>query len=188
MRRVFIAINLPSKVKKKLSFFQEELLDLPVKWVEKDNFHITLAFIGNLSDQETGAVCQDLEKIKGEISPFSVSFNEISYDSMSKKVPRLIWAKGEKSEDFSFLKEKVDLILKESIGFIPDKREFLPHITLARVKKWQWKKIDPEERPEVRRDVSFSFGVDSIEIMESKLKPSGAEYIELGSILLEKDE
>ena len=186
MRRVFIAINLPKKMKKGLASFQEEWLDLPVKWIKEDNLHLTLAFIGNLSDQETGSVCQGLKKIEGNFSPFSVSLTRISYGPEGKDVPRLIWAEGEESEKLSSLKKEVDIILKNSIGFIPEQRKFLPHVTLGRVKKWQWKKIDPEDRPEVKRDVSYTFEVESIEIMESKLKPSGAEYIELGSIPLEK--
>ena len=56
--------------------------------------------------------------------------------------------------------------------------------TLARIKQWVWKRIEPDERPDVERDLDLSFEVGSIDIMESKLKRSGPEYILLKSIKL----
>jgi RNA 2',3'-cyclic 3'-phosphodiesterase len=186
MRRVFIAINLPHKIKQRLIELQEEWSELPIRWAGEKNLHLTLIFIGNLSDQETGDICQNLKKIEDNFSPFLINLTQISYGPQHKDVPRLVWVKGGKCEPLSFLKKEIDNILKESIRFQPDQREFLPHITLGRVKKWQWKNIDPEERPEINKNISFQFEVNSIEIMESKLKRSGAEHIELGSISLKK--
>ena len=65
-----------------------------------------------------------------------------------------------------------------------EKREFSPHITLARIKTWQWREIEPEERPEIEREIDLNFEVNSIEVMESAIKRTGAEYNILESIKL----
>ena len=73
-----------------------------------------------------------------------------------------------------------ELALSErSPEFIEGRSEskgFSPHITLARIGQWEWKRIEPEERPEINEDINFVFEVDSIEIMESELKRGGAIY------------
>jgi 2'-5' RNA ligase len=63
-------------------------------------------------------------------------------------------------------------------------REFLPHITLGRIREWQWRQIDVEERPLIEKDISINFKVISIDVMESQLKRTGAEYSILKSFSL----
>ena len=55
--RIFIAINLPEEVKRQLAKYQDTWNDLPAKWVSQDNLHITLVFLGYISDVELGEVC-----------------------------------------------------------------------------------------------------------------------------------
>ena len=55
--RVFIAINLPAEVRKELGNFYTKHPELPAKWTKKDNLHITLEFLGDLTDVEIGEVC-----------------------------------------------------------------------------------------------------------------------------------
>ena len=50
--RIFIAINLPEDIKKKLTDYQAKWLELPCRWTKKENLHITLMFLGYLSDEE----------------------------------------------------------------------------------------------------------------------------------------
>lgn len=180
-RRVFIAINLPEEIKKKLVKFQEKWSQLPVRWVKKGNLHLTLAFLGYLSDEEVVEVCHTVKEIALRHSPFSINLTKISYGAKQKDIPRLIWLEGEKSSQLASLKEDLDKSLEESIGISPERREFLTHITLARIRKWDWQKIEPEERPDISENFSLSFEVESIEAMESQLKRSGVEYIILES-------
>ena len=72
------------------------------------------------------------------------------------------------------------------MNFSTEARAFSPHITLGRIKTWEWKNIEPEERPEVKEDIDLNFQVDSIEVMESQLKKSGAEYAILESFQLKE--
>lgn len=185
-RRIFIAINLPKKVKKRLEEFQKKWSQLPIRWVKGRNLHLTMAFLSYLPDEELVKVCQDIKEIGLKHSPFLISLTKTSYGPKDKEVPRLIWMEGERSEELSLLKKDLDELLSKSIGFVPENRDFLPHITLGRVRKWDWKKIEPEERPNIAEDIPLSFEVKSIEVMESQLKQGGAEYAVSESVLLQK--
>ena len=55
--RIFIAINLPSDIKKYLAGFEQKFSELPARWTPEDNLHITLLFLGDLTDEELGEVC-----------------------------------------------------------------------------------------------------------------------------------
>ena len=60
-------------------------------------------------------------------------------------------------------------------------RGYAPHMTLGRLKQWEFRKIEPEERPEINEEINLSFEVNSIEVMESELKRGGPEYTILES-------
>ncbi|KKQ68306.1 MAG: 2'-5' RNA ligase [Parcubacteria group bacterium GW2011_GWA2_38_27] len=94
------------------------------------------------------------------------------------KPPRMVWATGKKSKEFSTLKNDLDDLLLESqkIRFSADSKEFSSHITLARIRAWEWLKIEPEERPEIDEDIDMNFFIDSTEVMESELKRGGSKY------------
>ena len=94
--------------------------------------------------------------------PFSIVINKICYGPPDKTPPRMIWAIGEKNLEFNIV----------------------PHITLGRIKTWQWKQIEPEERPEVNEDINLTFEVNSIEVMESVLGRGGPKYTILESFPL----
>ncbi|MBI3631767.1 MAG: hypothetical protein HY219_02785 [Candidatus Staskawiczbacteria bacterium] len=88
----------------------------------------------------------------------------------------MIWVKGESSKELTLLKNNLQKSLLEIVRFIPGTGTFSPHITLARISGWEWRKIEPEERPEVNENIDFIFTVESIEVMESVLKKGGPEY------------
>jgi len=192
--RIFIAVNLPEKVRDKLADYKEKWPELPGRWTKPENLHITLAFIGYSSDEGLAEACGIIKKVAEKHQPFSVNINKICYGPKSNSVyaeenksPRMVWAIGEKSKEFSSLKKDLDdsLLGSSEIRFSEENKEFSPHITLARIKTWEWAKIEPEERPEINEDVDINFSVDSIEVMESELKRGGSEYEIIDSAGLE---
>ena len=192
--RIFIAINLPEEIKNKLAFYQEKIEELftpyrnevsgagPCRWTKKENLHLTLFFLGYLTDEEIPELCKIAKEVSSKYSQFTVNLNKICYGPPKKMPPRMIWVQGKKSKILSDLKEDLEKSLTENIRFSPESREFSPHLTLGRIKTWQWRQIEPEDRPEVEEDISLSFNVNSIEVMESKLKRSGPEYTILESV------
>jgi len=186
--RIFIAINLPEEIKKKLSDYQSKWPELPVRWTKLENIHLTLIFLGYLTDEEISETCEISKEIASKYSQFTINLNKICYGPPKKMPPRMIWVQGEKLKTLSDLKEELEKSLMENIRFSPENREFSPHLTLGRIKTWQWRQIDPEDRPEVEEDISLSFNVNSIEVMESKLKRTGPEYTILESVNFSKNQ
>ena len=201
--RIFIAINLPEEVKNQLVFFQKKWFDLPIRWTKKDNLHITLIFIGYVDDAETAKVCKIVKEAASGVPTLFLKLNKIcfgppgDYGPESGKVPRMVWAQGEENKELN----KLFITLENSL-FKSDIETrgpssglqyrgrasvlFHPHITLGRIKQWDWRKIEPEERPNINEEISLNFKVSSIEVMESKLKRGGLEYTILESVELKR--
>ena len=198
IHRVFCAINLPTAIKEKLFFYQREIEDSfgslmeeggvsPIRWTKKDNLHITLVFLGNTSDQEIAEICQTVKKATQNKEPFSIHLNKICLGpplpagQAPNKAPRMVWVEGEKSQELADIQTDLEKTLFKN--FTPGKggtgRNFRSHLSLGRIRQWQWQQYNPEEMPEIEKEISLSFEVDSIEIMESILKPRGPEYIVL---------
>ena len=184
LHRIFIAINLPESVKKELLAWQEKWPELPIRWATQENLHITLEFLGGTSDEELDAICGIVKEVASRHHSFPVELTKIRYGP-PKSPPRMIWVEGppageagERSQEFISLKKDLESSLAnlENLHFVPEDREFSPHITLGRLRQWEFQRMDSEERPEVEEDISLQFEARSIEVMESKLKRSGAEY------------
>lgn len=185
--RVFIAINLPEEIKKELSSFQAKWLELPVRWVKPENLHITLAFLGYLSDGELFEVLKLTKEVASRNQSFSINLKKIIYGPPKKMPPRMVWAEGEKSEELAKLQKDLENSLSaSSIKGMEESetRPLISHITLGRIRQWEFRQIEPEEKPEINEAISLSFEVNSIEVMESHLKRGGAEYTVLESCLL----
>ena len=158
VHRIFIAINLPESVKNELLAYQNRWPEVPARWTKPENLHITLEFIGNVSDQELEDIKKKTREKVSKQKPFVIKLSRIVYGPLrlrSGQAPRMIWATGDGH-----------------------------HITLARLREWEFQKIEPEDRPEINEEISFEIPVNSVEIMESKLKPKGAEYTIIESIKL----
>lgn len=182
--RTFIAVNLPENIKIKLAEYEDKWFDLPVRWTKKENLHITLVFLGYLNDQELLETINLAESVASENEPFSINLNKIVYGPPKKMPPRMVWAEGQESQELADLQNG----LENSIlgGRERKAKPFSPHITLGRMKTWEFRKLDPEERPDINEQISFNFEVNSIEVMESRLKRGGPEYIVLESCPLKK--
>jgi len=164
--RVFIAIELPENIKEEL---EKLVISLKrsisnVKWVEKENFHITLRFIGEVDKDKVLQIEKILDEVGSRFSPFEAELSGLG------KFPHVLWVGIEKGnnilKDIAYAIE--GSLLRE--GFQPSDKLFSPHITLGRVKR-EIKKLPIEK--------SFgplSFTVDSITLMESQLFPTGPVY------------
>ncbi len=161
-RRVFIAINLPQAIKKKLVDFQNKWSYLDVRWIKKENLHITLAFVGCVNEEELLEICQLTQKVAQRHRSFEIRLKRICLGPSNKK-PKMIWVEGEKSEPLAKLKSEIG---------IDNYPIFQPHITLAR---------NLRERPDINQSLDLSFFVDSIEVMESYLARGGSNYVILES-------
>ena len=188
--RIFIAIILPGGIKKGLAEYQKKWPELPIRWTKPNNLHITLDFIGYIGNDELLDICKIVKEAAFKQPPFLINLTKICYGPPNdKKTPKMIWAIGEKSKEFASLRDNLERSLSnsENASFSAENRAFSSHITLGRIKQWEWKQIEPEERSIIDEDITLNFSANSIEVMESILKKKGPEYVILESHNLESE-
>jgi len=184
-RRLFIAINLPEKIKEKVFSIQKKWPELPCRWTKKENLHITLVFLGYVLDEKLPEIIEIVKKIVLKNKPFLINFIRIIYGPKGKKIPGMIWLEAEKNFQLIKIQKELKEILEEKILNVEkETRPFSPHLTLARIKQWELKRMEPEEIPEINEEISISFEVEKIDLMESHLKPKGSDYYLLESFPL----
>ena len=177
--RIFIAINLPENIREKLADFRLKWPDLPVRWTKPENLHITLLFLGYLTDEELVMVCQTVKEIISKYEPFFITLNRVCYGpkSINEKPPRMVWVEGEKNENLRKIQESLENSLSQLTINRKENRQFSPHITLGRIRQWEFRRIELDERPQINEEIYLKFKVNSIEVMESLLEWRGPEYI-----------
>jgi len=172
--RIFIAINLPLEIKKKLDFLIQKLKEKnqhsKIKWVEKNNIHITLHFLGWLEKEWVKKVDKVLNGCIKKMTP--TEFELTNLDGFPDlNFPRIIFMDSKESNTRKMLalQKKIGQELEKS-GFEIDQRSWRSHITLGRNKGN--KKFNP-----VKSDLAgLKFKVNSIEMMESALDRTGPTY------------
>lgn len=185
--RLFVAIELPREVQESLVSVQRiagQRLS-STRWIEAKNLHLTLQFLGNCPSEQVVDICQQLKIAVQDKHPFAFKFESLG-GFPSNKSPRIFWiGVGEGKEKIADLQHAMESALS-SLGFKGEKREFHPHVTLARLKK-------PEDLRPILEEISAEdispkpINVDSIALFRSQLLSSGAQYFILEKIFLEKD-
>ncbi len=174
-KRLFFAIKFPSFVKDELSLKTEELRAIfgkKIKWVEKENFHITLLFLGSVREEKVKDIIFLANKVK--YNPFYIALKKISYFPLEKENARLIWVTGDGEDVFYLNRNLQEKVFQKNLEEKED--DFLLHITLGRIKKWDFQKLPLSMIPEVEEDVNISFKVEYFYLIESKLSKFGASY------------
>jgi len=185
LHRVFIAVNLPEEIKEKLSSFKKKYSSIPAKWVEKENVHITVLFLGNLDDNQLLETIQSAKQVLKNHKPFLIEIERLIYGPDNKFPPRMIWAEINKSREFSVLKNNLENALFDLPEYkykTKDGKSFNPHITIARIRIFKFRALP--DRPKIDIPLNMQFEVDKIHIMESVLTKKGPEYTILESINL----
>lgn len=180
-RRIFIAINLSDGVRKKLADWQKKWANLDrkyINWVRKENLHITLAFIGYATDDETYEICKTVREVVKNHSQFYINLERIILGPPNKS-PRMFWVEGEKSQELAELQNDLEIALAGGSLMKKEARAFKPHITLARFTNQIAKTL-----PEVNEPFRSSVSIETVDVMQSVLRRTGPEYTILESINL----
>jgi len=179
-RRLFIAINLPDAIKKKLVEYKynySQLDSKSIRWLGWFNLHITLLFIGYVTDDEMYEICNLVKEIGKKHEPFLIKFEKIIFGPPDK-TPRMFWAQGEKSQELADLQGDLKDTIQQRTGY--KYKAIRPHITLARFPVPTLKFLPKE----IDDPFEYEILVDSIEVMQSVLRRTGAEYTILESVEL----
>jgi len=167
--RLFIAIELPTGLKKELERLRT---DIPgARWVPREQLHLTLAFLGEVAEETAGRLIAHLAKIRAD--SFTLSFSEPGCFP-DRQRPRVVWI-GVKTEPNLL---KLAAAVRQSVfaaGILLEERPFSPHLTLARLKL----PAAAELRAFIDRQSRITlkpFSVQEFTLFQSKLTSQGAEH------------
>lgn len=132
--RTFIAIELSDIIKQELSRIQSELkdADADVKWVELENIHLTLRFLGEITDQQLIQVKEALDKIAPLFNPYEIKLSGIgAFPKLD--FPRVVWVGiKEGVDETKKITENIENELSK-FDFQKEEHAFTPHLTIGRV-------------------------------------------------------
>ena len=175
--RSFIAVNLNPEIKEYLTSLQVNLNvpETKIKWVEKNNLHLTMKFLGDISSEQTELLKLILKEITSRYSPFIIKLSSNIGIFPTYRMPRIIWTGiKEGANQLHELYNSIETMLYKE-GFPRETKDFSSHITIGRVKYIKDKDnfIQILKRIEIN---NLSQEVKSIDLMGSKLTPNGPIY------------
>lgn len=183
--RLFVALEIPAAVRDNLAALITELRDLSAKvadkrprWVRQENLHVTLKFIGEVSPAKLEGIRGALSVIRSE-APVEIRFSGLGFFP-NEQHPRVLWAGLDASANLPSLAGDIDSAL-ETQGVARERRAFAPHSTLARIEP---PGLHEKLREGIQKNKAREFGsfqAREFHLIESTLKPSGAEYTTLAS-------
>jgi len=178
--RLFVALEIPSAVRENLAALLKSLraVSPQTRWVRPDNLHVTLKFIGEVSETKVVAIRIALTGVRSD-QPVALDFRGLGFFP-NEKHPRVLWAGIEASPNLKTLAANIDEGT-EKLGIRREQRPFSPHLTLAR---FESPRLPEKLRSAIQENAARDFGslrTSQFHLIESKLKPSGAEYTTLES-------
>ncbi len=187
--RCFIAIDIDEGIRSALSDLQWQLqngVDVKkgdVKWVNTDNIHLTLKFLGEIKDEKVVEICNIVNTVTGKYKSFELDIESVGH--FGGKSPKVLWVgMGKGGENLLELQEDIEKSLALA-GWPQETREFAGHLTLCRIRK----PVAGVKLARISEDFrDFKLGtmqVDSVSVYQSELKPTGPVYTLLGNYKLQ---
>jgi 2'-5' RNA ligase len=182
--RAFIAIPLPAACRLMLDEMQKGIrrFGAEVGWVAIPSIHLTLKFLGEVDPAIIAKMAEALQSTAGSERSFDLRLRGLGCFPNLKN-PRVIWCGIEGDmEALSGLQQLVERVCR-SFGFPPEDRAFKPHLTLGRVKGKR--NLQPlMECIKIGSGLEHSFRADHFNMYQSTLKPQGAVYTVLNTVVL----
>ncbi len=182
---LFIALNLPKKERTRIHKAGRALRDrdLPVRWAEPDDYHLTLKYLGDVRGDRRDPVEHVMEKVAGSTQPFEMTIQGFGAFPTIRK-PRVLWIGAEATPELRCLKQDLEWGLAE-YGFERETRAFHPHVTLGRAPEeggaGAFRGLDAAVA-EAKHTSRFT--VRSLDLMRSRATKSGSQYSILRTIKL----
>ena len=175
--RSFVAIDLPDTLRYQIKEYILSLAALVkgVRWVNPDNLHLTLKFIGERTSETTEQALLSLTQAASAFSSFQITINGFGgFPNLYR--PKVLWlgSVAQPEPALNQLQNKIEAALSE-IGIERDTRPFRPHLTLGRIK---FKEDFSQLRAfvEAHPFLPVTFTVNSYVMIRSILQKQGAEY------------
>ena len=169
MPRLFTALEIPRHVAESLSMMRGGLPG--ARWIDPENYHLTLRFIGDIDD----ALARDIAGLLGRVQrrPFELRLDGLS--SFGGRKPRALVASVTAVPQLLELQAEHERLLQR-LGLEPEGRKYIPHVTLARLRDTSsWQVADYlSARGHFR---SASFEVSRFVLFSSRSSVGGEPYV-----------
>ena len=178
--RLFVAVNFPARLRQKISRLCRPFEDagIPGRWVEADQVHLTLKFIGETPAARVDELSEALDEVAGKFRPFVLRFGPIGAFPSPRR-PRVVWLGVEATPELRFIKDDLERRLAE-LGIDREQRPYQPHVTLGRTPReaeaGEFRRLE-----EIARNlrVNDEYKVTHLDLMRSRLERSGAVHEQL---------
>jgi RNA 2',3'-cyclic 3'-phosphodiesterase len=128
--RIFIALDIPGEIRARMIEYMERARALApeARWARPEGLHVTLKFIGEVSEARVEQIKTALATVK--TAPFQVAFEKAGFFP-NPKSPRVFWIGVEGGEELPHLAALIDKAT-HAVGIPKEARAYSPHLTLAR--------------------------------------------------------
>lgn len=175
--RTFIAVELNDDIRARLISLQQLLgrTGADVKWVEPDNLHITLLFLGEVDERALNDVCGAVTEACATVPPFFLSVQRLGSFGNPRR-PRTLWTGvREGHEELVGLHDKIEKPLL-NLGYRREDRAYTPHITLGRVRSERGVEGLIRALGTQANWLGGEAEVSEVVVMSSELLPEGPVY------------
>jgi len=182
--RSFIAIDLPDSLFGQLEQVSDNLQELlegmPIRWIAVPNIHLTLKFLGDVSEKNIPMIKEILKTEAASHKHFEISVGGFGvFPNFTR--PTVIWVGVEAPDELENLQRRIDLETAR-LGYVPDRRKYNPHLTLGRVSR----NANPKEVRSIsavlrKQRVGFlgAVRISEVNLFRSDLGPRGAVYTKM---------
>ena len=186
MKRLFAAIKIDSDEEMLRQYFRmkHELQRERIRWVDPKIMHLTLKFFGETEKSEIKKINTIFHQFKPDFTPFNVNACKTGIFG-SNYAPRVIWFGFRQEDKLKALGQRVLKDLDAS-GFPIDRQNFVPHLTVARIKELGNKQLFQRVIAKYATFESTDIPVTEIILFESILRREGPIYKPLSVFRLGK--
>lgn len=173
--RLFVALEIPSGVRQNLATLVDSFraISKEPRWVRPANLHVTLKFLGEVAEAKVDEVRSALGEIRSD-NAVALEFRGLGFFP-NETHPRVFWAGMEASPNLKTLAGYIEGAM-EKLGIPREKREFSPHLTLARFERPRLPETLREIITDNQQRQFGSLRTNEFHLIQSRLKPAGAEY------------
>ena len=185
--RVFVGLNLPKKERQRIHRAVRPLReeDIPVRWIDPENFHVTLKFLGDVRREHLAGIEDAVSKVATSTRAFSTELGGFGAFPTIRR-PRVIWMGVGANPELRCLKQDLEWALGD-VGFGAETRAFHPHITLGRADERGAGAFRGLDALVAGLEFRGDMRVHTLDVMRSHTTKAGTRYSVLASAKLTGD-
>lgn len=187
MKRTFLAIHIPcgtefpaltQRLQRNLEHERRN-----INWCKPDQIHLTLKFVGDTPEQDIPKIIEACQQVAQKHQPFTMDFNRTGFFG-SNHSPRVLWL-GMKDEPQALYELEADILdAFDGLGYLRDRQNFVPHLTVCRIKQLVDKPFFQQICQGIEQKTYLHADVKEMVYLQSFLQPTGAFYKTLKRIPL----